>query len=328
VGIFAIAKFTEGAWLVVVVFPLLVFVLIRLNREYRTEAAILERFRTARPEIVKYARHRVFVLVNSVDLAVIEALRYGRGLRADDLTAVHFMIDATVAAQLKKRWEHFNIETPLRIVDCPDRRVTRAAQELVARARAEYRNTNVTVLLPRRSYAPLLGRLLHDRTADKIARAVSRVPDAAATIVPYDVQSRIREAFPDLIGERIIRQVEKVQAQIARGDQQHVEAVEHPGHPPTAIAVDALLPGHTATVEGRVQQVDDVHKDRQMVRAVIVGDDSGDLRVTFPSGHGSDILPGQLLRITGRARKTGSRQLYMSDPEYHIIAAPDETASS
>lgn len=119
------------------------------------------------------------------------------------------MIDAVQAAQLKRRWEHFNLETPLRIIECPDRRLTRAVQELVARARAEYRDTNVTVLLPRRSYSPLLGRLLHDRTADKIARAVSRMPDAAATIVPYDVQSRIREAFPDLIEQRIARQVEK-----------------------------------------------------------------------------------------------------------------------
>ncbi len=43
VGIFAVTKFTEGAWLVVVVFPLLVFTLIRLNREYRAESAILDR---------------------------------------------------------------------------------------------------------------------------------------------------------------------------------------------------------------------------------------------------------------------------------------------
>ena len=107
VGIFAVAKFTEGAWLVVVVFPLLVFVLIRLNQEYRAEAAILEMFRTDRPELVKYARHQVFVLVNSVDLAVIEALRYGKGLRADELIAVHFMVDAAHAAQLRKRWDHF-----------------------------------------------------------------------------------------------------------------------------------------------------------------------------------------------------------------------------
>src|SRR5580693_6512249 len=53
VGIFAVAKFTEGAWLVVVVFPSVVVAPIRLNQEYRAESAILEAFRTDRPEMVK-----------------------------------------------------------------------------------------------------------------------------------------------------------------------------------------------------------------------------------------------------------------------------------
>lgn len=82
VGIFAVAKFAEGVWLVVVIFPLLVLVLIRPNREYRAEAAILERFRTDRPDAVKYARRRVMVFVHSLDLAVLEVLRYGKGLHA------------------------------------------------------------------------------------------------------------------------------------------------------------------------------------------------------------------------------------------------------
>jgi hypothetical protein len=84
------------------------------------------------------------------------------------------------------------------------------------------------LLLPRRSYAPLLGRLLHDRTADKISRAVSRIPHAAATIVPYDVQSRIREAFPDRFEERIARGVEKVQARFAACDQHRIDTYAHP----------------------------------------------------------------------------------------------------
>ena len=216
VGIFAVAKFTEGAWLVVVVFPLLVFMLMRLNREYRAEAAILEMFRTDRPDLVKYARHRAFVFVNSVDLAVIEALRYGRGLRADELIAVHFMVDAAYAAQLRNRWDHFELDTRLRVVDCPDRRIIRAAQLFVAKARDEHRDTNVTVLLPRRTYAPLIGRLLHDRTADKIARAVSLIPDAAATIVPYDVQTRIQEAYPERFEQRITRELDKVETWVSQ----------------------------------------------------------------------------------------------------------------
>jgi hypothetical protein len=324
VAIFAVAKFNEGAWLVVVVFPVLVFVLIRLNREYRAEAAILERFRSDRPDVVKYARHRVFVLVNGVDLAVIEALRYGRGLRADELTAVHFVIDAAHAARLRDRWDHYGLETPLRLTDCPDRRLTRAAQELVLRARAEYRNTNVTLLLPRRSYAPLLGRLLHDRTADKISRAISRIPDAAATIIPYDVQSRIREAFPDLFEERITRSVERVQARIAQRDQNILETYEHPEPPPSVIAINGLMPGHRATVEGRVRQVDEMNTDGKTLHVVMIGDDSGELKVTFGAGHGgTDIEPGQLLRITGKARRTGNRPIYMSDPVYRVVEERD-----
>ena len=71
VAIFAFAKFTQGAWLVVVVFPILVFALMRLNRQYRTEASVLEMSRTDDPEIERYALHRVFVFVDSVDVAVI-----------------------------------------------------------------------------------------------------------------------------------------------------------------------------------------------------------------------------------------------------------------
>src|ERR1700744_5240681 len=224
VVIFAVAKFTEGAWLVVVVFPLLVFMLMRLNREYRAEAAILEMFRTDRPELVKYSRHQVFVFVDSVDLAVIEALRYGRGLRADELTAVHFMIDPAHAKQLRDRWDHFELDTSLRIVDCPDRRLSRASQLLVAKARDEHPRTNVTVLLPRRTFARLLGRVLHDRTADKISRAVSLIPDAAATIVPYDVESRVKLAYPDTFEQRVANEVDKIQNWVSQDEDQEVEA--------------------------------------------------------------------------------------------------------
>ncbi|MGH3561798.1 MAG: amino acid permease [Mycobacterium sp.] len=324
VGTFAVAKFTEGAWLVVVVFPLLVLVLIRLNREYRAEAAILERFRTDRPELVKYARHRVFVFVNSLDLAVIEALRYGKGLRAGELTAVHLMVDAADAAELRKRWEYYGLDTPLRVVDCPDRRLTRAAQALVANARNEYRDTNVTVLLPRRTYGPLLGRLLHDHTADKIARAVSLIPDAAATIVPYDVQSRIRQAFPDMFEHRVAREVEKIQARVAEDDQRNVDRYEHPEPPPAVIAVDGLIAGRVATVEGRVTQVDDTTSGGEPVRVVVIGDDSGELRVTFGRGRGTDIQAGDMVQLTGKARQSGNRPIVISDPRYRILDTPEE----
>jgi amino acid transporter len=208
VGIFVVAKFTEGAWLVVVVFPILVYALIRLNQQYSAEASVLEMSRTERPELAKYARLRVFVFVDSVDLAEVEALRYGKGLHADELTAVHFVIDADHAAQLQDRWQHFEHDTRLRVIDCPDRHLSRAAQELVLQVKKEHPDTKVTVLLPRRTYSALLGRLLHDRTADKMARAVSRIQGATAIIVPYDVESRIARVDPDALAARVARDTE------------------------------------------------------------------------------------------------------------------------
>src|SRR5262250_571390 len=102
VMIFAIVKFTEGAWLVVVVFPLLVFAFIRLNRQYRMEAQVLERIgtRAKPPEPPTYSRRTVFVFVDNFDLATIAALRYARSLRPTTLRAVHFVIDNTQADSL------------------------------------------------------------------------------------------------------------------------------------------------------------------------------------------------------------------------------------
>jgi amino acid transporter len=218
VGIFVVAKFTEGAWLVVVVFPILVYGLIRLNQQYSAEASVLEMSRTERPELAKYARLRVFVFVDSVDLAEVEALRYGKGLHAEELTAVHFVVDADHAAQLQERWQHFEHDTRLRVIDCPDRHLSRAAQELVLQVKKEHPDTKVTVLLPRRTYSAMLGRLLHDRTADKMARAVSRIQGATAIIVPYDVESRIARVDPDALAARVARETAERKTEILRAD--------------------------------------------------------------------------------------------------------------
>jgi amino acid transporter len=193
VVIFAIVKFTEGAWLVVVVFPIGVFAFIRLNREYRMESEVLERIgsRPKPPEPPTYARRTVYVFVDAFDLATVAALRYARSLRPTTLRAVHFVIDTAQAETLRQDWVRANTGVVLDFIDAADRRLTRAAAELVS-AEAELPGVGVTVILPRRSYAPLLGRLLHDRTADKIAGVVSRIPHAAATIVPFDVRTRVQ----------------------------------------------------------------------------------------------------------------------------------------
>ena len=209
-------------------------------------------------------------------------------------------------------------------MDCPDRQITRAAQTFAAAAHHQHRDTNVTVLLPRRTYAPILGRLLHDRTADKIARAVSRIPDAAATIVPYDVQSRINEAFPDSVEHRISRELAKVEARIRQGDNLTVDSYEHPERSAAVISVEGLVPGRRATIEGRVSEIQDNTKNRRTYRSIVVGDETGDLRIEFGPGRGDDIEPGQLLRVTGKARESSQGPKSMVDPTYHLVEQPEE----
>ena len=191
--VFVVVKFTEGAWLVVILFAAGVPALIRLNREYQMEAGVLARIgtRAKPPEPPTYSRRTVFVFVDNFDLATIAALRYARSLRPTTLRAVHFVIDNTQADTLRQDWVRANTGIVLDFVDCADRRLARCAAELVS-AEAEHPGVGVTAILPRRGYSPLLGRLLHDRTADKIAAVVSRIPHAAATIVPFDVRNRVQ----------------------------------------------------------------------------------------------------------------------------------------
>jgi amino acid transporter len=192
VVVFAVVKFTEGAWVVLVLFAILVPALIRMNQEYSAEGEVLETISENQPPPpAHYARRTIFVFVDGFDLATLAALRYARSQRPTSIRAVHFVIDSVRADKLREKWTRADRGVPLDFVDVSDRRLLRAAAELVEREVADP-GTHVTVVLPRRSYSALLGRLLHDRTADKIAAVVSRIPRSAATIVPYDVESRVR----------------------------------------------------------------------------------------------------------------------------------------
>ncbi|MFG3547483.1 APC family permease [Streptomyces sp. NPDC047725] len=189
--IFAVTKFTEGAWLVVVVFPLGVWALVRINREYRHEAAALERLPSGadRP---RARRREVFVLVDTLDLATLKALRYAHELRPDRIRAVHFAIDETHARRLSAAWESTSATSvALELVECPDRRLRHAMRELAARTTSD-EETSLTVLVPRRMYSNVLGKLLHRGTGETMARTLGQLPHVAVTILPYDATRALR----------------------------------------------------------------------------------------------------------------------------------------
>jgi len=183
--IIAVTKFTHGAWAIVVIVPVLVALLVRLNRQYESEKAQLERDAQAAAEGPVLRRHVVLVLVESLDRSAARAIQYARTLLPDELRAVHIALDPNRADELAEEWSRLGLsQLPLELVDCPDRRVTRCVAEVVARESASG-DTEVSVLIPRRHYQRFWHSLLHDRTAEAISRAVSRLPHANVTFVPY-----------------------------------------------------------------------------------------------------------------------------------------------
>jgi len=185
--ILAVAKFKQGAWTVVLLFPILTIALIRLNRQYRAEAQQLDKGATEASEVPILHRHVVLVFVDRLDLATARAIQYARSLNPDEVRAVHFLLDNAVAQALRENWGRLMIRRlPLEIRECRDRRLVRAAVDLVAATLADG-DTEVSVLLPRRLYSWGWGHLLHDRTADRLAAVVGRLPHANATIVPFQL---------------------------------------------------------------------------------------------------------------------------------------------
>ena len=334
----AIFKFTEGAWLVVVVFPILVFAFIRLNRQYRMEAAVLEGIgsRGAPPAPPTYSRRSVYVFLDDYDLATIAALRYARSLRPTALRAVHFVIDNVQADKLRGDWLRSSPGIPLDFVDCPDRRLAAAAAALVS-AEAALPGVGVTAILPRRSFTPIVGRLLHDRTADKMASAISRIPHAAATIVPFDVRSRVESlsrglpvtqaepaaaaagpdggaAAPDAAQQADEPVAEELTTPAGSGQ------YERPATDRGVTPIGSLTRPGRAVVEGRVHTVEIRPVEHNTVLACDVEDATGQLTALFYGRSNiAGLRPGSMVRLRGQVGIRGNRPV-MINPAYELLA--------
>jgi len=200
--IIAVTKFTHGAWVIVLLVPLLVAALVRLNHQYESEATELAQNARSAAEAPILRRHVVLVLVEELNQAAARAIQYARTLTPDELRAVHIAVDLPRAEALAEDWQRLGLRRlSLELVDCPDRRLTRSVLEVVAEALAGGQ-TEVTVLIPRLAHRRFWHRLLHDRTADAIAGAVAQLGHANVTFVPYHLGSvhheeRVHDLDPD-----------------------------------------------------------------------------------------------------------------------------------
>jgi len=208
VTIFAIVKFTQGAWFVLLVSPILVVLFLRLHNRYEEEELALK-VNEEQERVTSISRHDVTVLVDSVDIATVGTVRYARSLNPRSIHAVHFVLDDLKAEQIKKQWmsNHGVDDVPIEFIDCPDRRLPNAAVDYAIRA-TQKPDVELTLLLPRRAYRGFLGRLLHDQTAEAIARPISQLPRVVATIVPFDIDKIISghhqtQHAPEVVAEEL-----------------------------------------------------------------------------------------------------------------------------
>ena len=183
--IVATVKFREGAWVIMLLVPVMVYGLVRLNRAYETEDVELHEDAQALAEAQTMRTHSVVVLVDTLDAATARAIQYARTLQPDDLRAVHFDLDSWRTSQLVAAWGDLGLTRfPLDIVECPDRRMPRAALEMASQTMADG-DTELTILIPRREYTKVWHRLLHDRSSNAIVAALGDTPHCNVTIVPY-----------------------------------------------------------------------------------------------------------------------------------------------
>lgn len=315
--IFAIAKFAEGAWVIIIVGPLLFAGLLRMNRAYRREAAVLEATATTEPS-TKPLRNTVVVLVDNFDLATKRAVEYARGM-SQKTRAIHFDIDPTVTAELQRQWAELGPKwLPLDIMICPDRRLERASLALVAEVTAD-QETECTVLLPRRSFNSLLARVLHDRTADSIAAAVSTVPHVSATIVPFNLSDVVKILHAEELKEEKIEHKKEKEAAPLPIDVRLAQRAGNAEH-----ISDARYRQRTR-IAGKIRSVTVQRGDAASNLECTISDGTGTLLLVF---QGRPAVPGiengARLVVEGMVGSWEST-LAIMNPDYEIVAGASES---
>jgi amino acid transporter len=185
--VIVVGKFAEGAWMVVIAIPLLVWLLLRIQRTYGRELAQLKVQASQRLAPPK-PRHEVVVLIEDLDQAAISALQYARQLNPLSITALHVAVDPDHARELGRLWSKVQIPFPLELVDAPDRNLLANVEEAIAeRVRPD---TEVTVLVPRRRYVGFWRRILHDQTSAGLTKVLGSMENVNVTLVPFHLGSQ------------------------------------------------------------------------------------------------------------------------------------------
>jgi hypothetical protein len=301
-------------------------IFLRLRRQYTQEQGALN-ITVQNSRATSITRHDVTVLIDSFDLATIGAIRYARSLNPRNLSAVHFVIDDRRAEAISKEWAKNAAcsDVPLELVDCPDRRLANAAVDYAVRATASP-DVELTLLLPRRSYSKFLGWLLHDQTAESIARPISQLERVVATIVPFDVEKIISGQAVLVHPEHKKSEVEVETPARTQSAFTKVPSVDldKKAAPVSHYAENILPIGNItwrkrAQVQGRVNSIKSAPSNASPYVEVEVWDESGGVTLQFLGRREiTGLEVGAQLRAEGMVGENNG-QLIILNPSYEIV---------
>jgi hypothetical protein len=183
--IFAITKFRDGAWIIVLLIPSLVTVLIVIHRYYGQLADELSLNQLGRP--ARTGRQRIIVPISGIHRGTLVTLDYARTL-SPDVTAVHISIDPAETVKIRQQWELWGEGVRLVIIDSPYRAFLEPFLEYIeGLIRLRQANERITIvvgqLVPRRWWH----NLLHTQTAFWLRFALLAKSGIIVTEVPYQV---------------------------------------------------------------------------------------------------------------------------------------------
>jgi amino acid transporter len=184
--VFSVAKFRDGAYIILLIIPALVFVLSAIHRHYQRLAHNLSLENFGQPPPI--SRHRVILTVSGVHRGTLAALRYAQEL-SSDITAVHVSVDPDDAERIKKKWETWGDGVRLVVLDSPYRLLMEPLLDYIeSLTRDRQPNDIITVVVPRFVPKEPAANVLHTQAATWLQWALLGKPGVVITDVPYQVE--------------------------------------------------------------------------------------------------------------------------------------------
>ena len=183
----AITKFIHGAWIVLLLVPLLVVLHLGIRRHY---VGVRSRLAASRTDAVLLPKHHALVLVNSIHGGVVQALLYARLISGDRVEAITVDLgsdggrDSTAIERLREDWTSYGMGIPLRVLPSPYRRMVEPILEEVERLLKAEPELALTVVLPEFITSHWWQQFLHNQSALRIKAALLLRTGVIVTSVP------------------------------------------------------------------------------------------------------------------------------------------------